>query len=510
VEVNVKYRVLVLPTLALTFTLAAPVYFVVQTVLADQMTASSMTAAVAIGVLVLVAAVTGLPRRSELRGLGRPDTVKSVAAGVLGVFGSQYLVLANRYSDAPPGSEVIFFTTAAWGVLVILMALVTRRKPTVAQMLAALIALAAAAAVLANWERPSSFSPFARYPSLDFGMLVAGAAWATFSVLAADLGRRHRLRVFLPLASLAGAALAVVIAIASPGRLELLTQRPEIWLQLFVASCTLAAMVIAWTWLVAAAGTTESASLLFLPAVTLTILGVFERRVGGTGPSPLLWTAVAWACVAVIAGALGVALLGGRAFAGPREPARESDAPPGRIGRWLAGAAALISGLAAAGALVALALPALTGKVQGTINGGGAYSVAWTLPGAETPAGWIALGSILLVFTAALALVRGAWRPSTAVLASALAGCALLSVPALLRTPLRTWTLWIPGEVQQDYGTEYASLVFSRAQASAITPMLALAAAGVLVTVAAALVALRSRTTASEYRGGAHESDGVE
>ena len=69
-------------------------------------------------------------------------------------------------------------------------------------MISAAIGLFGAAAVLANWERPSSFSPFVRYPTEDVAMLVAGAAWAAFSVLVflwedtTGYGRSFRLDCF--------------------------------------------------------------------------------------------------------------------------------------------------------------------------------------------------------------------------------------------------------------------------------------------------------------------------
>ena len=84
------------------FTLAAPAYFVLQTLLADQLGAASMTAGLAVGVCLLTVMVTGLPRKDEIVALARAGG-KAVIAGVLGVFCTQYLVLAHRYSDAPPG-----------------------------------------------------------------------------------------------------------------------------------------------------------------------------------------------------------------------------------------------------------------------------------------------------------------------------------------------------------------------------------------------------------------------
>ena len=63
----------------------------------------------------------------------------------------------------------------------------------------------------------------------------------------------------------------------------------------------------------------------------------------------------------------------------------------------------------------------------------------------------------------------------------------LAAYPLVVATPLRTWNRWIPAEIQQAYGTEYARLsivatpgVFHLASAA-----LALAACLILVVLAA-------------------------
>lgn len=520
-EECLKTRLMPNLVVACIFTLAAPVYFVVQTALADQLGAAPMTAALAVATLAIVTLVTGVPRADEIREMRRPDIVKLVLAGTLGIFGSQYLVLANRYSDAPPGSEVIFFTTAAWGLLAVLAGFVVPPRPTLQQLIAGGIALAGAAAVLANWERPSSFSPFVRYPTEHLAMLGAGACWAAFGALIADLGRRFRMRAILPPAAAVAALVSVGVALISPAGFELASIRPEVWVQLLIASCAFAATVIAWAMLLPGAGVVASGAVLFLPAVTLTLLGVYERRVSAAGPSPLLWNAAAWASAVAVAGALGVAALGTRAAAttAPRIEGRPESADSGGLPRWLALAAGAVTAAGCAAALVALWTPALAARVRGVRGGGAAYAASWSMPGAETPAAWIALLAGALTLVSAFVLVRTGRGPMAAIVAGLVSATALAGVPALLMTPLRTWTRWIPGEVQQDYGTEYARLYLERSGGSATWVALVVLGFGVTLTLGAAFATWhRSRgivhevrsTSGTDSKGRAHmRSDGT-
>jgi len=55
------------------------------------------------------------------------------------------------------------------------------------------------------------------------------------------------------------------------------------------------------------------------------------------------------------------------------------------------------------------------------------------------------------------------------------------------RTPLHTWVTWIPPDVQQDYGTEYASIVFEPLTVAWQTVAVGVAVAVLLVAAAEAL-----------------------
>ncbi len=258
--------------LAAVFALAQPAYFAVQTLLADELDAARMTAYLAVGFLLVALALTGVPRRRELAALSTRDVLAICAGGVLGVFGTQYVVLANRYTDAPPGSEVVFFTAAGWGAVLVVGSLLTSRRASAIQVVAAFLALAGAATVCANWERPSSFSPFVRYPREDLAMLAAGIGWFVLTIVVVSLSRRHPWRAVLPPIAAAGASVAIVVALAAPTRAVLLGGFISVWPQMLAAICALSAMFVSWSMLARRVGPVRPAALFMLLPVTLSLI----------------------------------------------------------------------------------------------------------------------------------------------------------------------------------------------------------------------------------------------
>ena len=102
---------------------------------------------------------------------------------------------------------------------------------------------------------------------------------------------------------------------------------------------------------------------------------------------------------------------------------------------------------------VALALPAI--DAHATMRGvAGSFSGSWTLLGWESVAGLtaFALAALLVALTATQG--RG-WQ--------ALLGLAACAVwPWSLSTPMHVLTGWLPIGIEQYYGTEYASIDFTR------------------------------------------------
>jgi hypothetical protein len=83
------------------------------------------------------------------------------------------------------------------------------------------------------------------------------------------------------------------------------------------------------------------------------------------------------------------------------------------------------------------------------------------MAGFEVLGGWIALG---IAVTAVALAAAGRQRLRDLPPLLALGAAAVPAWLSLRFIPLHTWVSWIPPEVQQDYGTEYASIVFTEVQ----------------------------------------------
>lgn len=415
-------------------------WFLVITTVMDQIPDAALVAGTTLVALVFAAAFHGVPKFDPMK---RRLLVQAVLGGAMALGAAPLLALWQRASDAPSGSETLLFTTTAWGVLGALGALASRKDSARwVRGAGALFALAGTAALLANWERPSSFSPMVKFPAAETTMLVAGVLFVAGSwVLAHVLRESPARQVVVP--ALAGALLVALVGLSFGG-----PGRPEVWRVIWPQAVLLgaieAAIAITWTRLVASRGVPSASAALFIPPLAITCLSIAEKATGQYGPDPVLWPA---ALTGVALAAIGAAAV----WWTPR-PAGDG-CPTGRSVR-VTGLAT--TGVAVAVALASLATPAFRAMSEGVLADNTVYKVSWTMSGAESAAGWLPLVAALLLLAMWLEGPARASRQGVLALGAAFA---LVAYPLLAATPLRTWTTWIPAEVQQAYGTEYARMV---------------------------------------------------
>ncbi len=460
---------------AAVFVIALAAHVILGAVTAGRVHAATYTLSLGVGALAAIALTSRWrPQVPDTASLAqaRPSLRAALPSliGGIALFASVYLVSANRYSDAPSGSEVVFMTSAAWGMLLVAGGFLDRKdRPAASQLWGALLALVGAAAVLASWERPSSFSPFVKFPVEEAFMLLAGVAWAMWSRL--DHSRREESTSphagwIAPGVFLLCAAAAVALAPDARAAFESVPIGP-----LVAAGGVFGVLVVSWRRTTEDWGVTRAASLFFVIPAVLSALTFVESVVGVRGPRPLVAAPVLWGALVAVCGALVVG-----------SATRENLERPSGSGQGIRDAwstIALAGGLAGlALAMLSLVSPALEAAAAGELADGSAFAVTWSLYGWETAGAWLAFAVAL----APLVISRAVRRGATMALA-AVAVASALAYPALASIPLTTLNRWIPAEVQQDYGTEYASISFGAARSLLSPVAIALSIVAIAVTV---------------------------
>jgi len=416
--------------------------FVLTTVVMDQVPDTLLLAVplliAAGGAAVLLGAREAL---SKMRSTPRP-VIMAAVGGVAAFWAAPLIVLSQRASDAPSGAVVLFQATALWGVLAACTwALAAAEKTTYLAAIGAFASAVGSAAILANWERPSSFSPFVKFPVQEVLIVAAGAVFVVGSLALVRAARVLGSRSAAFIAIVASAGVAGIVALPTLG--DSLGQLSRLSAEF--ALLGIGVFAFAWGWVAATEqrGVALSAPALLVAPVLLTLLSVLERATGVYGPNPILWRGALPGMALCVAGA---ALT---------STSSERVAPLQMAARYPLALTATrwVSGLALAIALVALGLPVLRANSVGVIPV--PFEVTWAMLGYEAAAGWLPVAAALVVF-AASSLASSKTSRTALVLAAITALTAVVAYPFLLDTPLHTWNNWIPSDVQQTYGTEYA------------------------------------------------------
>jgi hypothetical protein len=379
------------------------------------------------------------------------------------------IALSQRATDAPSGSETLFFTTAVWGLLAVVAgAVVLRERHAVLAACSAALSLAGGASLLANWERPSSFSPFAKFPAQEAWMIAAGVVFVIGTIALIRASKEQGRGYVAPVA--AGAAGLVAVPWAALGLLEHWPSLVRLSTEFILLGAAHAAFIAGWSVLVGSQGLARSGSALLWVPVGITALFAIERATGVFGPLPFQVSGVIAGAAVCTAGAFAVWLSG---WGGAETTGR--DRPQARV-------PVLLAWIALATALWSLLRPALTASAVGMLGDG--FSATWTQLGFESAVGWLAAATALGLLGGVYAYREGrsaaAWGSAT--FAALVAAGA---TPFLLDTTLHTWNRWVPATVQQTYGTEYARFGVS----AIVEPVRMAAFALALVSAAVLLVA---------------------
>ncbi len=451
--------------------------FVITTVLMEGLPDALILGA-SLGVaLVVVLIAEGLVPMRSLWAQSRSELVLAVVAGATAFWAAPLIALAQRSSDAPSGSEVLFFTTVAWGALCVALAFFAHKPRTALSGIAGAVgALAGSAALLANWERPSSFSPFIKFPVPELVMLAAGAAFAVASISLRVVALRIGARRTVALAVIGAAVPALLWAL--PAVAGQSTSLERAWPGLIALGLAVAVFAMGWVRSVGAQGVARASTALLVAPVAVSALTLLEKATASFGPDPVSWAGALSGAAAVLASAAAVW------FA--QAPSRSVD-KIGRGRRNLAAIAIAIASVAFVGSSVALFLPAIRATAEGRGTGEAFFSGTWLQPGYASAGGWLVFAACALALTAALALPE---RSTGAVVSAGIASLACAAAyPMLTAVTLQTWSSFVPAEVQQAYGTEYAALVLEPVAAPVALVSCVVGAAAAVFSIALALLA---------------------
>lgn len=397
----------------------------------------------------------------------------ATAGGALAFWAALLLAQSQRASDAPSGADTLFLTTTVWALCCVAAAVALAGRPRPWTALAATIgASAATAGLLASWETPSSFSPFAKFP-LREALILTGGLVFTAGVLAIARAARTAGWRATSLATLAGAAVCGVA-----GGLVSLLQAGSLSASVLVLGgylgLSLALFALGWVQAADAVGVARASTSLVAVPVLVMCVSFFESSLNVYGPSPVTWTNAVAATLAI--GASGVALwMSSPSAADDVRPAAQGGRA-GRVSIWLAVAAVML-------AAVALFTPALTATASGGTTA--PFFATWAMLGYESATGWLVFAAAGLALAAAITAQKTGGLRSWLASAVAAITCVITAIP-LGATTLHTWNGWVPADVQQTYGTEYSRLVTT----GLVDP--ARIAAAVLTLVALAVLAVAS------------------
>lgn len=454
--------------------------FVLTTVVMDQVPDALVIATALIGAFVVAAAAQGtVAIAADVR--AAPGVWRLAGDGVLAFWAPPLLALSQRATDSPSGSDAVMLMTALWGMLAVLAAFVYLRRGKGPYVLpaGAMAALVGAAAILANWERPSSLNLFVRAADREAMMVFAALVFAIGSVRLASGIRRVGPKQSIVVALGGATAVAVLFALPSvPGALSSVGRAAPM---LALLGLAYGLFCVGWTRACASGGVESAAVSLLLVPVGLTGLSALERAVGVFGPNPLVWVGVTAGTILCLGAGATILSSSGNSL---HPPVDGTPAVQRRVPRW----ATVIGVAAVVLAIAALFLPSIQATSEGSLGGG--FRATWQMLGFETAGGWWPLAASLLAL-AALVDIGGGSKRSSSVVGAIAALTTVFTASASSNSPLHTWTSWIPPDVQQTYGTEYARLVTEPLVSPTAVLSLGFAAVTALITLVLAYRARR-------------------
>lgn len=394
---------------------------------------------------------------------------------IFALFGFFLLQVIRRYTEGQSGANILFILSLApVVVLAVTVGLAVKSSlggrgeedicvaPMLVSAAGVAVAILGLVGMLANWERPSSFSPFAFFPLEELMLLGGVACWAVFLFLVA--GRMRELDNLATTAFVLGGSglMLLVTAVVDEGASSLiLTDGP---LRLAVVLGALGAALGCYSWIALTkedATPVQISSAVLVAPVLASLLIFIDQEQGLTGPNPMIGDPVVIGSLLALLGAA-VVWTSGWWSRKPREEnesvgeRKVASSPAVRV--VLFGAA----GTGVAGALAGLLLPVRFSSIEGTMPDNTPFAARWTTQGYEAAGAWLALVAAGLVVAIVYRAARDELGWGELFMGVGVTAALLVAAPHLSDSVFVAWRSWIPADIQHQLGTEYVNLVQKR------------------------------------------------
>jgi drug/metabolite transporter (DMT)-like permease len=386
--------------------------------------------------------ITGFGRTAEAKQDALTILVIGLSAGM-----SFFLQAAKRSAFAPSGSDVAFLLSFA-PLFAIILAGLTKSERTWFKAAGSAAALLGTIAIVGNWERPSSFSPFSLFAFDESLVLLSALAMAVCALLSKRLLERYSVTALATLALWIATCMAAVISAAFDGPAAILKITADGWLILAIASVfSIILGIFSLFDLLSTQSISRSISALHLLPILVTALIGIEKVFGfAYMATPFEWAPIIVGSIVTLAG---TALLWSQRTHQQHYNVNKTVVSLLVV---LAIASALWSG-------IALFYPYKVSFISGVLDAGQPYEAQFLSLRYNSVGGFMLLLATIINLAASVGLIRQRMGPYRALLWALFSSLLLSAIVVVGNTPIITWFADIPSDIQHGIGTPYVTLI---------------------------------------------------
>jgi drug/metabolite transporter (DMT)-like permease len=229
-------------------------------------------------------------------------------AGLSGVTLTYLLPVIKRFGLAPGGSDTVFLMNLAPIFLIPLLLVFRDEKISLGKGAGVAAAVLGMIAIVANWERPSSFAPFARFFVEEVLVLLSALSFAVFVLAGKRLVEKYSPSVCSALTVWLGTIFLFPLAMRIDGPATFARIPSQAWTIILILGIISSALAILLFYdALARVEASKATSFLFLTPIFVTLMIKLEPVFGAlTLPSPLFVGPIIVGSFLVVAGVIAI------------------------------------------------------------------------------------------------------------------------------------------------------------------------------------------------------------